>query len=64
MLKVEHPSFPRNKLLATVFYFAGFIEKWGSGTKRMVKLLKEQNLPEPDFKEFAGGLSVVFYKDK
>ncbi|MBO8167520.1 MAG: putative DNA binding domain-containing protein [Kosmotoga sp.] len=64
MLKVEHPSFPRNKLLATVFYFAGYIEKWGSGTKRMVQLLKEQNLPEPDFKEFAGGLSVVFYKDK
>jgi len=64
MLKVEHPSFPRNKLLATVFYFAGLIEKWGSGTRRMVQLLREQNLPEPDFKEFAGGLSVVFYKDK
>ncbi|MDK2952847.1 MAG: ATP-dependent helicase RecG [Kosmotoga sp.] len=64
MLKVEHPSFPRNKLLATVFYFAGLIEKWGSGTRRMVQLLREQDLPEPDFKEFAGGLSVVFYKDK
>ncbi|MBE8540162.1 ATP-binding protein [Geoglobus acetivorans] len=63
MLKREHPSIPRNRLLATVFYFAGLIEKWGSGTKRIVELCKEQGLPEPDFKEEMGGFSVVFYKD-
>ncbi len=63
MLKGEHGSKPHNKLLAMVFYYAGLIEKWGSGTKRMVELCKEQGLPEPEFKEEFGGLSVYFYKD-
>jgi ATP-dependent DNA helicase RecG len=31
-LKSEHLSIPRNKLLADVFYKAGFIESWGRGT--------------------------------
>ena len=63
MLKTEHASKPRNKLIATVFYYAGLIERWGTGTKRMVELCREQGLPEPEFKEFGGGFSVIFYKD-
>jgi len=63
MLKDEHFSKPRNRLIAMVFYYAGLIEKWGTGTKRMVELCKEQGLPEPDFKEFGNGFSVIFYKD-
>lgn len=62
-LKKEHSSYPRNPLIANVFYLAGFIERWGSGTKRIVDLYKEQNLPEPDYKEEQGGFSVWFYKD-
>ncbi len=63
MLKQNHESKPRNKLIAMVFYFAGLIEKWGSGTKRMVELCKESGLPEPEFKEESGGFVVEFYKD-
>jgi ATP-dependent DNA helicase RecG len=63
MLKDEHFSKPRNRLIAMVFYYAGLIERWGTGTKRMVELCKEQGLPEPDFKEFGNGFSVIFYKD-
>lgn len=63
-LKSEHSSFPRNKLLAMTFYFAGFIEKWGSGTLRIINQFKEHSLPEPDFKEDSGGFNVYFYKDK
>ena len=63
MLKGEHFSKPRNKLIAMVFYYAGLIERWGTGTKRMVELCKDQSLPEPEFKEFGGGFSVTFYKD-
>ncbi len=37
MLKGEHYSKPRNKLIAMVFYYAGLIEKWGTGTKRKEK---------------------------
>jgi ATP-dependent DNA helicase RecG len=62
-IKLEHGSFPRNKLLAMVFYYAGFIEKWGSGTLRIISQFKAHLLPEPDFKEEMGGFSVVFYKE-
>jgi len=62
-LKKEHSSYPKNPLIANVFYLAGFIERWGSGTKRMVDLCKKQGLPEPEYKEEQGGFSVWFYKD-
>jgi len=62
-LKREHSSFPKNPLIASVFYYAGFIERWGSGTKRMIDLCKSQGLPEPEFKEEFGGISVYFHKD-
>jgi len=62
-LKKEHSSYPRNPLIANVFYLAGFIERWGSGTKRIVDLCNEQDLPEPDYREEQGGFSVWFYKD-
>ncbi len=63
MLKRDHFSKPRNRLIAAVFYHAGLIERWGTGTKRMVELFKERGLPEPEFEEFGNGFSVVFYKD-
>jgi ATP-dependent DNA helicase RecG len=63
MLKGDHYSKPRNKLIAMVFYYAGLIEKWGTGTKRIVELCKKQRLPEPEFKEFGDGFSVTFHKD-
>ena len=62
-LKREHSSYPRNPLIANVFYLAGFIERWGSGTRRIVDLCKQQGLPEPEYKEEQGGFSVWFYKD-
>ncbi len=62
-LKKEHSSYPRNPLIANAFYLAGFIERWGSGTKRIVDLCKDQGLPEPEYKEEQGGFSVWFYKD-
>jgi ATP-dependent DNA helicase RecG len=62
-LKREHSSYPRNPLIANAFYLAGFIERWGSGTKRIVDLCKKQGLPEPEYKEEQGGFSVWFYKD-
>lgn len=62
MLKQDHGSIPRNRHIANVFFLAGLIEKWGSGTKRMVELCREAGLPEPEFKE-EGGFVVEFYKD-
>lgn len=62
-LKTEHLSKPRNRLLADVFYFAGFIEAWGRGTLKIVEKCLEIGLPEPEFKEEHGVMSIVFYKD-
>ena len=63
-LKTNHLSRPRNKLLAETFYYAGFIESWGRGTLKIVEECVEQGLPEPDFLEENGVMTVIFYKDK
>jgi ATP-dependent DNA helicase RecG len=63
-LKTSHLSIPRNTLLAEIFYYAGFIESWGHGTIKIVDNCIEQGLPEPDFTEENGVMTVVFYKDK
>jgi len=62
-LKSPHQSYLRNPLIAKVFYLAGYIEQYGSGTVRMVEWMKEAGLPEPEYKEELGGFSVYFYKD-
>ena len=63
-LKTSHLSIPRNTLLSEVFYYAGFIELWGHGTLKIVDTCIEQGLPEPDFTEESGVITVTFYKDK
>ncbi len=63
-LKTNHLSIPRNALLAEIFYYAGFIESWGHGTIKIVDNCIEQGLPEPDFMEENGVMTVTLYKDK
>jgi len=63
-LKTNHLSIPGNKLLAETFYYAGFIEAWGRGTLKIIEKCAEQGLPEPDFLEENGVMTVIFYKDK
>lgn len=62
-LKEQHGSFLRNPLIAKVFYLAGLIEQYGSGTLRMVEWMREAGLPEPEYEEGKGGFSAYFYKD-
>jgi len=64
LYRPDHSSRPRNKLLAETFFCAGFIESWGYGTLKIVEKCVEQGLPEPDFKEENGVMTVIFYKDK
>ena len=51
-------------MLAEVFYYAGFIEAWESGTIKIVDNCLKQGLPEPDFHEEYGVMTVDFYKDR
>ncbi len=62
-LKTNHLSKPRNRLLARIFYDAGLIEAWGRGTLKIVENCVKQGLPEPDFIEEYGVMTVRFYKD-
>jgi ATP-dependent DNA helicase RecG len=59
----QHPSMPRNPLLAQAFYYAGQIERWGTGTARIFALCREQGLPEPEFDADATQFCVRFLKD-
>lgn len=63
-LKRNHLSKPRNRLIADVFYFAGFIEAWGRGTLKIVEKCRDQGLPEPEFINEHGMMMVTFYKEK
>ncbi len=62
-LKQKHSSFPRNKLIANVFFMAGYIESWGRGIDIMIEGCKEYGIPEPFIEEEQGGISVTFLKD-
>lgn len=62
-LKTDHPSRPHNRLIAEVFFYAGYIEKWGGGTLKVIKACIDNELPEPDFFEDMGMFGVTFSKD-
>lgn len=63
LYKKTHKSVIRNKLIAQTFYDIGYIEKYGSGTIKIIELCKQHGIPLPEFKEVFGGFSVVFRKD-
>ena len=59
-LKRDHASHLRNPLIAEPFYRRALIEKWGSGTQKIVDICRAGGYPEPDFFEQAGALYVRF----
>jgi len=62
-LKVRHPSKSRNPLVMNVMYLSGLVEKYGSGTQRMICTCTNQGIPSPEFKEECEGFSVFMYKE-
>jgi len=58
-----HPSIRRNPLIAEVFYFANLIERWGTGTTRIVQLCVDKGLPTPMFEEYSGGIRTTLFLD-
>lgn len=62
-LKKQHPSIPRNPIIADVCYKSGLIDTWGRGTLKIINSCKEAGLPAPDIKEEFGGFSVTIFKD-
>lgn len=58
----EHDSIPRNQKIAESFFYAGFIERWGSGTLRMIDELESASFPPPQFISESGHFRLGFYK--
>ena len=63
-LKLEHESIRRNPLIAECFFKIGFIERWGTGTQRIIESCIEKGLPEPLFEIKSGSLVIIIRKYK
>ena len=62
-LKNKHRSIPRNRLIADVFFMAGYIEAWGRGIEVMQEGCREYGIPDPLITEEQGGIEATFQKD-
>ncbi len=60
-LSVRHTSRRRNPKIAQILYLRKLIERYGSGTLRMIELCKKQGLRPPEFSEAGDGFLVKFY---
>jgi len=63
-LKRQHPSRPRNLLIADICFKGGYIDAWGSGTLRIISTCKEAGLPDPEIIEQDSGILVTLFKNK
>jgi len=61
-LNKTHKSILRNPAIAEMLYFAGYIERWGSGIKAMNTLVKQAGLPNPIYQEIGSNFVVTFKK--
>ena len=59
-LYLPHESKPWNPIIAEVFHKRGIIDRWGTGTLKIVRLVEEAGLARPQFEERAGSLVVRF----
>jgi ATP-dependent DNA helicase RecG len=64
MLKIPHPSYPRNPLIADVCFKGGFIDSWGSGIPKIIRVCRQSELPEPLITEDFGGFLVEVFKHR
>ncbi len=53
--------FSRNQVIVQVLSDMGFVERLGYGIDRMIKLMAEEGLPPPQFRETANGFVVTLY---
>lgn len=61
-LQHDHRSLPHNKLIANVFYKAGFIEHWGRGFDKVKSAFAAADIPFPKIENEFWGVSVVIQR--
>jgi len=59
-LTKPHESKPWNPIIANVFYRAGIIERWGTGTLNIIDWCRENSNPPPSWQEQADSVYVTF----
>ncbi|MCC5945773.1 MAG: putative DNA binding domain-containing protein [Bernardetiaceae bacterium] len=62
-LIAKHASKPYNPDIANALFRSGYIESWGRGITKMIKLCIEAGLPQPSFSYNSSGIWAVFQKD-
>jgi len=62
-LRTEHPSIPRNPLIADPLFLAHYIEKAGTGTLDMIDGCRHAGLPEPEFREEGSQFVLTLWRD-
>jgi hypothetical protein len=63
-LRKPHESKPWNPIIANVFYRAGIIERWGTGTLNIIDWCRSNENPAPTWSEQAGSVFVTFFPIK
>lgn len=63
-LMQDHESYPRNTLIADVFFRAGFIEAWGRGYEKIRRAFEEEKLQVPLFEQVRGGVLATIQREK
>lgn len=61
-LQHDHRSLPHNKLIASVFYKAGFIEHWGRGFDKVKSAFLAADIPFPKVENEFWGVSVIIQR--
>jgi predicted HTH transcriptional regulator len=51
----------RNEMIGSLLYDIGYIEKWGTGIRRMKDSMRDHGLEEPKFEEVGNFFKVTFY---
>ncbi|MDR1404981.1 MAG: putative DNA binding domain-containing protein [Candidatus Methanoplasma sp.] len=54
----------RNRVLASVFKSTGFIEQWGTGINKIIRLCRESGLAVPEFREEGTYFRVILHRPK
>lgn len=58
---IRSERFSRNPVIVQVLSDMGFIERLGYGVDRVIALMEQRRLHEPEFKESAGGFCVTLF---
>ena len=59
-----HESYPRNPLIAQIFYLTGLIEQWGRGYEKIHDAFVREHLMQPTFEQARGGILVTIPREK